>query len=345
VPPIPGLREISPWTSREASAATEAPRSLAIVGGGVVATEMATAFSGLGAEVTLLARDGVLPTVEQFASELVVDSLRASGVDVRLGAEVVGATRVDGQVDLELDGDHGHVQAEQVLVAVGRTPNTGGLGLASVGLEDGRWLQVDETLRVTDGSGELLDGGWLYAVGDVNARALLTHQGKYQARAAGDAIVVRATGGMVDDQPWGWHVATADLQTVPQVVFTDPEVASVGLTADTAGEAGYRTQVVDYDLGAVSGAALHADGYQGRARMLVDLDREVVLGVTLVGPDVGELIHAATVAVAAEVPIKRLWHAVPAYPTISEIWLRFLETYGRIQHRDRPATVLEPVSA
>ncbi len=164
---------------------------------------------------------------------------------------------------------------------------------------------------------------------DVNHRALLTHQGKYQARAAGEVIAARATGGTVDDAPWGVHVATADHRAVPQVTFTDPEVASVGLTAKAAEEAGIRTRVVDYDLGSVAGSSLHADGYAGKARMVVDEDRGVIVGVTFVGQDVAELLHSATIAVVGEVPVTRLWHAVPSYPTISEVWLRLLETYGR----------------
>lgn len=328
VPPIPGLDGASPWTSREAASSAAVPASLAIIGGGVVATEMATAYTALGSAVTLLARDGVLPSAEPFVGEMVTTSLEDAGVRVRPGAEVVHAARSEGRVVLTL-ADGGRVDADEVLVAVGRTPNTAGLGLDSVGLADGGWLRVDETMRVTDASGEAWTDGWLYAVGDVNARALVTHQGKYQARAAGDAIVSRAHRVAVDDRPWGWHVATADHSAVPQVVFTDPEVASVGLTAAAAEAEGYATRVVDHDLGAVAGAALHADGYRGRARMVVDTDREVVLGVTLVGPDVGELIHAATIAVTAEVPIERLWHAVPAYPTVSELWLRLLEAYGR----------------
>ena len=192
----------------------------------------------------------------------------------------------------------------------------------TVGIEPGDWLQVDDTLLVhgTD---------WLYGVGDVNHRALLTHQGKYQARAAGDVIVARSTGGEVKNAPWGAHVATADHEAVPQVVFTDPEVASVGLTAAAAEKAGYRTRVVDYEIGSVAGASLAAVGYKGTARMVVDEDRKVLLGVTFVGKEVGELVHSATIAVVGEVPLSRLWHAVPSYPTISEVWLRLLETYGR----------------
>nr|WP_246316388.1 hypothetical protein [Kineococcus aurantiacus] len=169
----------------------------------------------------------------------------------------------------------------------------------------------------------------MYAAGDVNHRVLLTHQGKYQARALGDALVARARGEHVDDAPWGRHAVTADERAVPQVVFTDPEVASVGLTAAAARAAGLRVRVVDHDLGAVAGAAVHADGYRGQARMVVDEDRGVLVGFTVVGPDVAELLHAATIAVVGEVPIDRLRHAVPAFPTISEVWLRLLETYTR----------------
>ena len=170
---------------------------------------------------------------------------------------------------------------------------------------------------------------WLYAVGDVTHRALLTHQGKYQARAAGDVIVARAHAASVSDAPWGAHVATADHQAVPQVTFTELEVASVGLTAKAARQAGYDIRTVDYDIGQIAGASVHADGYAGTARIVVDEKRKVLLGATFVGPDVSELLQAATVAIVGEVPLDRLWHAVPAYPTINEIWLRLLEAYGR----------------
>ena len=212
--------------------------------------------------------------------------------------------------------------ADEVLVATGRVPRTSTIGLETVGLVPGEWITVDETLRVPGYD-------WLYATGDVNHRALLTHQGKYQARAAGDVIAARAKGAPVDDAPWGTHAATADHTSVPQVTFAEPEVASVGLTSSAARKAGYDIRVVDYDLGWVAGASLQADGYEGKARMVVDEARGVVIGVTFVGQDVSELLHAATVAVVGEVPLSRLWHAVPAYPTMNEIWLRLLETYGR----------------
>jgi pyruvate/2-oxoglutarate dehydrogenase complex dihydrolipoamide dehydrogenase (E3) component len=327
LPDIPGLLEASVWTSREAVAAGSVPRRLGVIGGGVVATEMATAFSGLGSTVTVLARGRVLPTAEPFAGERVVDALREAGASVRRGAEV-GSVHRDAQGEMHLtlvDGEE--IVVDEVLVAIGRTPNTRDIGLDAIGLKPGAWLTVDGTLRVLDESGSPVDDGWLYAVGDANHRALLTHQGKYQARAAGDIIVARARGEAPDDRPWGRHAITADERAVPQVVFTEPEVASVGLTAATATAAGLNVRVVDHDLGTVAGSVLHAEGYQGQARMVVDEDRKTLVGATFVGQDVAELVHAATIAVAAEVPIDRLWHAVPAFPTISEIWLRLLETY------------------
>jgi pyruvate/2-oxoglutarate dehydrogenase complex dihydrolipoamide dehydrogenase (E3) component len=319
LPDIPGLRAAAPWTSREATSAKAIPGRLAIIGGGVVAAEMASAYVGLGSSVTVLARSGLLARMEPFAGELVTAALRESGADVRLDATVES---VEGRVRLNLAGGD-TVEADEVLVAIGRTPRTGDLGLDRIGLEPGGWLTVDDTMRVAAA------GDWLYATGDVNHRALLTHQGKYQARAAGDAIVARARQRPIQDEPWGAHVATADHRAVPQVVFTDPEVATVGLTATAAERAGFRTRVVDYEVGNVAGAQLHADGYRGRARMVVDEDRQVIVGCTVVGPDVGEMLQAATIAVVGEVPLSRLWHAVPAYPTVSEVWLRLLETYGR----------------
>jgi len=321
VPGIPGLREADPWTSRDATSVKAVPRSLAIIGGGVVATEMATAYAGFGTEVTVIARSGLLEAMESFAGEMVTDGLRELGATVLLNTETKSVKRVDDQVVLEL-GDGSTVSAQEVLVATGRTPRTGDLGLETIGLKPGSWLETDDTLLVKGFD-------WLYAVGDVNHRALLTHQGKYQARAAGDVIAARANGATVSDAAWGTHVATADQQAVPQVTFTEPEVASIGLTAAAAKKAGYEIRVVDYELGNIAGASVHADNYKGTARMVVDEKRKVILGVTFVGPDVSDLLQAATIAVVGEVSLDRLWHAVPAYPTINEIWLRLLETYGR----------------
>jgi pyruvate/2-oxoglutarate dehydrogenase complex dihydrolipoamide dehydrogenase (E3) component len=309
------LAGVHPWTSREATSAHAVPGSLVIIGGGVVGCEMAAAWSALGTRVTLLSRGRLLDRLPDFAGDLAAEGLREAGVDVRLGVGVTGASR-DGAVTLTLD-DGTAVTADEVLVAVGRAPRTEDIGLETVGLDPGSWLDVDDTLRVPGGN-----SGWLYAAGDVNHLALLTHMGKYQARICGDAIVARAAGSepTVRDE--------ASKAFVPQVVFTIPEVAAVGLTKEQAESAGYRVRVVEYEIGDVAGAKLYADGYTGHAQMVVDEDRQVIVGLTLAGPGVGEMIHAATIAVVGEVPLSRLWHAVPSYPTISEIWLRLLETYG-----------------
>ena len=328
LPDIAGLRESAPWTSREAAAASRVPGRLAVIGGGVVASEMATAFANLGSAVTVLARDGLLTLAEPFAAERVGKSLEEAGVSVRLGAEAVSVNRGgDGTVHVTLtDGEQ--VEADELLVAIGRTPNTRDIGLDKIGLRAGGWLTVDDTLRVAGQDRSLAGDGWLYAAGDVNHRVLLTHQGKYQARAAGDVIVARAEGEAVDDRPWGLHAATADERAVPQVIFTDPEVASVGLTAAAAAAAGAdpgrRLQPGRRRRSRPARRRLPRD-----ARMVVDEDRQVIVGCTLVGPDVAELLHAATIAVAGEVPLDRLRHAVPAFPTISEVWLRLLEAHGR----------------
>ena len=321
LPDIPGLRDLNPWTSRDATSAKAAPASLAILGGGVVGAEMATAYADFGTHVTLIARSGLLGGQEPFAGDRVAAALRERGVDIRTGVEATAARAEGSDKVLELS-DGSEVRAAEVLVAVGRVARTGDLCVETIGLEPGAWLETDDTLRVAGYD-------WLYAVGDVNHRALLTHQGKYQGRAAGDVIAARAKGDRVDDAPWGRHVATADHAAVPQVTFTDPEVASVGLTAAAAEKAGHRIRVLDYDLSWLAGASVQADDYAGWARAVVDEDRGVLLGMTLVGPGVGEMIHAATVSIVGEVPLDRLWHAVPSYPTLSEVWLRLLESYGR----------------
>ncbi len=321
LPDVPGLAEAKPWSSREATSAKSVPASLAILGGGVVGCEMATAYASMGCRVTLLSRGPLLANLEPFAGEAVQASLEKLGVTVVLGAELASVHRTEKNVVLE-STQGTRVIAEELLVAIGRAPRTMDLGLETIGITPGHWLTVDDTMLVSGFD-------WLYAVGDVNHRALLTHQGKYQARAAGDVIAARAKGEPADDAPWGRHVATADIEAVPQVIFTDPEVASVGHTEASAAKAGYDIRVIDYDLSWIAGASALADHYEGRARAVIDAEQEVLIGATFVGAEVGEMLQAATIAVVGKVPLKRLWHAVPAYPTLSEVWLRFLEADGR----------------
>ncbi|AQZ68110.1 pyridine nucleotide-disulfide oxidoreductase [[Actinomadura] parvosata subsp. kistnae] len=321
IPPTPGLAEAAPWTSHEVTAATAIPERLVVIGGGVVACEMAQAMHGLGArQTTVLVRGGgLLNRMEPFAGELLAESFAEAGIDVRTHTDVVRVERPEpgGKVTVHLP-EGPPLEADELLVATGRHPATRNLGLASVGLPEDRPVEVDDSLRATG-----VEGGWLYAVGDVNGRVLLTHMGKYQARICGDVIAARARG---DELP-----AMRDLAGgygAPQVVFTDPQICAVGRTEEAARADGFRVRVVDYDMGAVTGAYLLGDGYRGKARAIVDEDRKVLLGVTFAGPGAAELLHAATIAVTAEVPLDRLWHAVPSFPTVSEIWLRLLETYG-----------------
>ncbi|WP_194819948.1 NAD(P)/FAD-dependent oxidoreductase [Nocardia sp. XZ_19_385] len=337
LPPLPGLDMLRPWTSREATSAQEVPGRLAILGAGVVAVEMATAWRALGSEVTLIARDSrLLARVEPFAAELVADRLRAAGVDLRLDSGITAAERAGGpddSVHLTLK-DGSRIVADELLLATGRAPRTDDIGMETVGLTSGDWLATDDSFTVT-----AVEGEWLYAVGDVNHRALLTHQGKYQARIAGAVIADRAAGRDLDTAPWGRHTGTADLRAVPQVVFTDPEIAAVGLTTEDAARAGRTVDVVDYEIGGVAGAQQHDPDYRGQARVLIDPERQVIVGATFAGAGVAELLHSATIAVTGEIPLDRLWHAVPSFPTISEVWLRLLETY-----RDQRQPRTEPKS-
>jgi pyruvate/2-oxoglutarate dehydrogenase complex dihydrolipoamide dehydrogenase (E3) component len=326
LPPIPGLAEAAPWTNREATRTDRIPPRLAVLGGGPVACELGQVFRSLGSkEVTLLDRaDRLLERFEPFVGDKIAAKFRDLGISVRTAVNVTRVQRLGPSNPVQVWFDAGSIEADEILVATGRVPNTKDIGLETVSLQPGAWLEVDDTCCVKS-----VAAGWLYAAGDVNHRALLTHMGKYQARACGDAIAARARGELNDaPQPWTRFAATADHAAVPQVVFTDPEAAAVGLTEAQARQAGLRVRAVEYDMSHISGAKIVADGYQGHAKMIVDEDRRVMVGATLVGQDVGELIHAFTIAIAGEVALDRLWHAVPCFPTMSEIWLRLLESYG-----------------
>lgn len=323
VPAIPGLADVDAWGSREATTADTVPASLAIVGGGVVACEMATAYADLGATVTLLARGPLLARAEPFAGRAVADALRASGVDVRTGVAVGRVERGGDGVVVHVEG--ATVGAERLLVATGRVPRTGDLGVDTVGLTPGKGLVVDDSMTVRD-----VPGGWFFGAGDVTGRSATTHQGKYEARVVGDVIATRfgPLGTDPDRTPWTRYVATADTRAATQVVFTRPQVASVGSTEAEARAAGVDVTIVRQDLSSAAGTSLMGSGCDGIAQLVVDADREVVVGATFVGPDAAEMLHAATIAVVGEVPLARLWHAVPAYPTVSEVWLRLLEAHG-----------------
>lgn len=326
-PPLKGLEDIEYWGTREATSAQEVPPRLLVLGAGVAGTELAQAWARLGSKVTLLARHDVLEKYPEPARELVKAGLAEDGVDVRTST-VAEYVRPDGDGGVELGlGDGSVLTADRLLVATGRTPALANLGLEELGLDA---LLPNSGRPETDDSGLVHGTDWLYVVGDAAGKVLLTHQGKYEARAAGTAITARARGELSPAEapaPWSRAASTADRSAVPQVVFTDPEVAMVGRTLEQARADGLNATETSLEL-SVAGSALHSDDYRGWAQMVVDEDRRVLVGVIFAGPDVSELLHAATIAVTGEVPLDRLWHAVPAYPTISEIWLRLLEKYG-----------------
>lgn len=329
VPDTPGLRAALPWTSRDATNLLEIPRRVLLVGGGVVACETATWLRQLGVEeLTVVVRGSrLLPRVEPFAAAAVTDMFDRHSIDVRFGTEISRVVRGDaratgigrihgGPVTVELD-DGTTVEVDEIVVAAGRRPATDDVGLDTVGLDPGSRLSVDDHLTVAG-----VDGAWLYAVGDVAGRAALTHMGKYQARVCGDVIAARAAGGDLDHPRYR---ATADHDQVPQVIFTEPEIASVGHTAASARAAGLDVEVLEVDL-TVAGSALARDDFCGHAALVVDRATDTLAGATFAGTEVAELVHAATVALVGKVPLDTLWHAVPAYPTVSEVWLRLLET-------------------
>jgi pyruvate/2-oxoglutarate dehydrogenase complex dihydrolipoamide dehydrogenase (E3) component len=309
LPPIPGLAEAAPWTNREATTAHEVPESLIVIGGGPVGCELSQAWHSLGAAVVLLeAAPRLVPGEEEFASKEVEESLVDAGIDVRTGAEIANAAGEEGRVHITFE-DGETIEAERLMVAAGRRPNSAGIGLETAGLKEGEWIEVDDQLRVNGHD-------WLYAIGDINKRSLLTHSGKYQARVACETILGRKA------------KATSDLGGPPRVTFTDPQIAAVGLTAAKAEEEGIDVETVDVSTSGNAGASFHGRGTPGTSRLVIDKDRGVVVGATFVGYQTAELLHSATIAIAGEVPVEQLVEAIPAFPTRTEIWLRLLEAYG-----------------
>ena len=314
LPPVDGLDEVAPWTNRTGTTASAVPGRLIVLGGGAVGCELAQAWGRLGSDVALVERlPGLLPGEEPFAGEQLAASLRDQGVRVRTGREAVRVRHQPGEPEagrivLELD-DGEALRGDELLVAIGRRPHTTELGLETVDLEPGRTIAVDDRMRVD--SPALRD--WLYAVGDVNGRALLTHAGKYQAVVAAATIMNR-------DARAQW-----DGELCPRVVFTEPQVAAVGRTLQEALDLGIPARAVDAAPGATAGASFTGRNAPTAGRIVVDEAREVIVGATFTGPDIAESLHAATIAIVGEVPLTTLYHATPAFPPRSEAWLKLLE--------------------
>jgi dihydrolipoamide dehydrogenase len=312
MPPIEGLDQVDDaWTNREATTTKAIPGSMVIMGGGVVGVEMAQAFQTLGCAVTLVEGERrLLPREEEFACAQVTESLAGFGVDIRTGQK---AEKVQQRGDTVVvsTSDGREAQGEVLLVALGRTPQTTELGLETVGLEGGGYVHVDAHCRVPGHD-------WLYAIGDVNGRALFTHMGKYQARIAADHVLGHD------------HVLShgADGPLAPRVVFTEPQIAAVGHTEDTARKADLAVEVVETPTSGNAGGSFYGRNAPGTSRLLIDRERRLVVGATFTGAEVADMLHAATIAIVGEVPLDRLRHATPCFPTRSEIWLSLLSQAG-----------------
>ncbi len=312
MPPIDGLDSARAWNNREGTTAKHVPESMVVLGGGPVGSELSQAWSSLGCRVTLIeGGPRLLSREEPFAGEEVAKALRENhGVDVRTGAKAVRVNRDGDVVTVALD-DGSEIGAAEILVAVGRKPRTAAIGLATVGVEPGKdgFLECDERLRV---------GGraWLYGVGDVNGRALFTHMGKYQAWVAAENVLGREV------------EAVAEGIGSPRVTFTDPQVAAAGRTLEQAREAGLEARAVDVPTDGTAGASFQGRETGGTSRIVVDEARQVIVGATFTGFETADFLHAATVAIVGEIPLSRLRHAVAAYPSRSEVWLKLLEAAG-----------------
>ena len=312
LPPVPGLAEAKPWTNREATVAKAVPDSLIVLGGGPVGCELAQVWRSLGSEVTLVEASGeVLAREEAFAGQQVREGLEGDGVRVLCGQKAASVSRPEpgGRVTVTLE-DGTALEADELLAAVGRKPLTDDLGIEDLGLEAGKPIPVRDTMQAHEHD-------WLYVVGDANGRILLTHMGKYQARLAADHILGKEDA----------YLCTDGAQS-PRVTFTEPQVAAVGHTRASAEELGMRVRCVDVGFGANAGGSFVGKDAPGTARIVVDEDRGVIVGATFTGVEVAESLHAATIAIVGEVPMTRLWHAVPAFPSRGEIWLHLMEAYG-----------------
>jgi len=313
MPPIEGLDEIDPWNNRNATTAKLQPESMIVLGGGPVGSELAQAWASLGTEVTLVeGGEHLLSREEPFAGEEVAAALRERfGVEVHTGAklESVAAGEEGRGVVAHLQGGE-LIEASEILIAVGRVPHTADLDLeaAGIGPSEHGYLETDARMRV---------GGrdWLYAIGDVNGRALFTHMGKYHAWVACENLLGRET------------EAVAEGIGSPRVTFTDPQVAAAGKTLAQAREAGIDAGAIDVPTDGTPGASFQGKDTGGTCRLVVDQAKDTIVGATFTGFETADLLQAATVAIVAEVPISKLRHAVAPYPSRSEFWLKLLEKY------------------
>ena len=304
IPPIDGLEQAGYWTNREATTLAEIPESIVILGGGPVGVELGQLMRRFGARVTivehgerLLSREG--PAV----GELIAQSLRDEGLEIRLGAKATAVERRDGERMVRLD-DGDQVSGRELLVATGRAPRVHGIGLESIGIDpDPEGLEVDERCRAAEG---------VWAIGDVTGVMALTHVGMYQGRITAQDIA----GG----QP------RADYAAIPRVVFSDPEVAAVGLTEQQARQDGIEIATARVALaGAIARPSTYEENPRGDLGLIADNQRQVLIGAWAVAPMASEWIHYAALAIKTQTPLAVLRDTVAQFPTFTEAYLNGLE--------------------
>lgn len=325
IPNVPGLREADPWLPRDATSADYVPEHLIIIGGGVVGCEMATAYARYGAKVDIINHGSeILPKVDDEAGKIARESMQAMGVVFHMEAEVVSVERSSqDNVTVKLKSGES-VSGTEVLCTAGRSANLDKLGLDTVGVDaKGRFLDVDESLCVKTKSGR-----WLYAGGDINGRAPLTHSAKYHGAIMANAIILESKGeNKATAADWSNSTATADKECVPQVIFTDPVIASVGFTRKSASAKGLKFREVTAGLAGPGYSVLSDKPAKDWAQWLLD-DEERLIGATFVGTEAAELLHASTVAVVGGVKLPRLMHAIPSFPTLSWVYYNLMDAAG-----------------
>ncbi|KAJ9654223.1 hypothetical protein H2198_006683 [Neophaeococcomyces mojaviensis] len=320
IPQIDGLENSKYWTAREAVSAQKVPEHLIILGAGAVGTEMATLYNQIGSKVTLIAHS-ILPKVVPQAGNMIQESLGKAGVDVILGLELVKVNRTDAMVEAVLS-DGSVVKGTEILVATGRKAQITGMMLEQFGGPiDGGWAKVDDSMCVSS-----VPEGWLYAVGDLNGRALMTHIAKYQAKLAANSIIAKAKGTYqreVSLNFWNKLTAKPTGLAIAQSIFTDPQIAACGLTPEQATARGMKIRVVSVSM-SDPGSMLHAENYQGWAQWVVD-DAGYLIGATFVGRDAVDLLQASTMAIVGKMTVEQIWHVTPPFPTMSEVYTTLSE--------------------
>lgn len=305
IPKIEGLQEVGYWTNREATTFSKVPESIIIIGGGPQSIELAQLMRRLGATVTLVARGHrILKREEPELSTLLEKVLERDGVLLRLGRQAKRVSREsDGTRIAELD-DGSLVRGQELLIATGRTPTIAGLDLESADVKSTeRGITIDEHCNAAPG---------IWAVGDVTGVALFTHVAQYQARIAANAILGRA------------H--PAHYNAVPRVVFSDPEIAGVGLTVEQAHKQGIETCTAIVDLGrTLARPATYGKDITGRLGLIADKRRGILVGAWAIGPEAGEWIHQAVQAIRAEIPVSVLRDTITQFPTFSEAYFYAVE--------------------